>query len=68
VAAAFAAAGLRYRQARFAGFLEDRATKPCADRDEDLTGLYCPEDTAVFLRRADFDRIGRELWAYVGRP
>ena len=61
----FASAGLRYRDATFGGFLEDREARPCADRDEDLTGLYCPDDTAVFLRRADFDRIGSELWAYV---
>ena len=61
----FARAGLRYRDARFGGFLEDRSARPCADRDEDLTGLYCPEDTAVFLRRDDFGRVGPELWAYV---
>jgi predicted metalloprotease len=62
---AFASAGLRYRDARFGGFLEDRSARPCADRDEDLTGLYCPDGEAIFLRRADFSRIGPELWAYV---
>ena len=63
---AFERAGLPgYRRAAFGGFIEDRAARPCADGDEDLTGLYCPETRTLFLRRADFDRLGPEIWHYV---
>jgi len=62
----FARAGLpAYRRAAFGGFIEDRQARPCADRDEDLVGLYCPDEQRIFLRRADYERVGPEIWAYV---
>jgi hypothetical protein len=62
----FARAGLpSYRRAAFGGFVEDREARLCADRDEDLVGLYCPEDQRIFLRRADYERVGPAIWSYV---